>query len=298
MTASPTPAASHDTAPEVRERELALVRSFAGLRDDEPVDAEDEGWDSRVYVIDRGAIVFKFPRTPEARAAYDSEIAILRVLAGGDGRVVVPTVEWVGPDQSYVGYRGIVGRQLGRVGAPLSDAEQRRIGRDLGAFLATLHAADPNGFDVVSVDDEIRQFTRKFEASRDAIEAEFTRSEWNRLVEFFSVRLPETMRALGAEPRLCHGDLGSYNLILGDDGRTGIIDFGDVGTFDASKDFIGLDAAMLDAALDAYGGSDVLQAKVEIRGMALPVLDLPFYLGKGDAVGVAGCIERLRSSLL
>ena len=37
---------------------------------------------------------------------------------------------------------------------------------------------------------------------------------------------------------------------------------------------------------------------VEIRRLALPVLDLPFYLGKGDAVGVAGCIERLRSSLL
>lgn len=285
------------TSTETHEREIARVRSLAGLRAEELVEAEEEGWDSRVYVVDRGAIVFKFPRTAEARAAYDCEIAILRELAGGDGRVVVPTVEWVGPDQSYVGYRGIVGRQLGRVGAPIPVAEQRRIGRDLGAFLTTLHAADPNGFGVVSVDDEIGQFARKFEASRDAIESEFTRSEWNRLVEFFSVRLPETMRALGSDPRVCHGDLGPYNLILGDDGRIGVIDFGDVGVFDSAKDFIGLDAVMRDAALDAYGGSDVLRAKVEIRGMALPALDLPFYLGKGDAVGVAGCIERLRSSL-
>ncbi len=298
MTASPGPAELQDTAREVRDREISLVRSLAGLPDDEAVRFEEEGWDSRVYVVDGGAIVFKFPRTPEARAAYVDEIAILRVLGGGDGRVVVPTVEWVGPDESYVGYRGIVGHQLGRVGASLAVADQRLIGRDLGAFLTTLHATDPSGFAVVSVDDEIRQFTHKFAASRDAIEPEFTRPEWNRLVEFFSVRLPESMHALGSEPRVCHGDLGPYNLILRDDGRIGAIDFADVGVFDAAKDFIGLNAVMLDAALDVYGGSDALQAKVEIRGIALPALDLPFYLGKGDTGGVAECVERLRSSLL
>ena len=298
MTGSPSRSDSQDTAPAVREREVALVRSLASLPGDREVRFEDEGWDSRVYVVDRGAVVFKFPRTPEARAADDDEIAILRVLAGGDGRVVVPTVEWVGPDHSYVGYRGIVGEQLGRVGASLARAEQRRIGRDLGAFLTKLHATDPSGFVAVSVDDEISQFTRKFDASRAAIESGFTRSERNRLVEFFSVRLPDAMCSFGSEPRVCHGDLGTYNLVLGDDGRIGVIDFGDVGVFDAAKDFMGLDGVMLDAALDAYGGSESLRAKVEIRTLALPALDLPFYLGKGDTGGVAGCIERLRSSLL
>ena len=298
MTTPSERAESQATSIQTIEREIALVRSLAGLRDEDLIEVEDEGWDSRVYVVSRGAIVFKFPRTSEARAAYDDEIAILRVLNGGDGRVVVPTLEWVGPDQSYVGYRGIVGQQLGRLGAQLSASDAHRIGRDLGAFLTTLHATDTEGFVVVSVEDEIRQFASTFDASRDAIESEFPRSEWNRLVEFFSTRLPETMRASGSEPRVCHGDLGPYNLILGDDGRIGVIDFGDVGIFDSAKDFIGLDAAMFDAVLDAYGGSDVLRAKVEIRRLALPALDLPFYLGKGDAVGVAGCIERLRSSLL
>ncbi|MEO6468432.1 MAG: aminoglycoside phosphotransferase family protein [Acidimicrobiia bacterium] len=296
MNGSPVPVASQQTSTETREREIALVRSLAGLRDDDFVEVEDEGWDSRVYVVNRGEVVFKFPRTAEAQAAYADEIAILRVMSGGDGRVVVPTLEWVGPEQSYLGYRGIVGRQLGRIGGPLADGELRRIGRDLGAFLVTLHATDLTGFDVDSVDDEISQFARKFDASRDAIEPEFSRAEWNRLVEFFSTRLPETMRALGSEPRVCHADLGRYNLILGQDGRLGVIDFGDVGVFDASKDFMGLDGAMLDAALAEYDGSDALPAKVEIRRLALPILDLPFYLGKGDVVGVAECIERLRRS--
>ena len=216
------PAASQQTSIETLEREIGLARSLAGLRDDDLVEVDDEGWDSRVYVVNRGEVVFKFPRTTEAQAAYADEIAILRVMSGGSGRVAVPTLEWVGPDRSYLGYRGIVGQQLGRIGVSLSNVEQRRIGHDLGAFLTTLHATDLNGFVVVSVDDEISQFTRKFDASRVAIEPEFTRSAWNRLVEFFSTRLPETMRAFGSEPRVCHGDLGPYNLILGDDGRVGV----------------------------------------------------------------------------
>ena len=242
--------------------------------------------------------MFKFPRTPEAQAAYANEISIMQVLVGGDGQVLVPTVEWVGPEQSYLGYRGIVGQQFGRVGASLADDDERRIGRDLGGFLRTLHARDAAGFVSVSVDDEISQFGRKFDSSRGVIESEFTSSEWSRLVEFFTVRHPETMRALGAQPCVCHGDLGAYNLILGDEGRVGVIDFGDVGIFDAAKDFMGLEGTMLDAALDAYGGSESLRAKVEIRTLALPALDLPFYLGKGDRVGVAGCVDRLRGSLL
>ena len=298
MTDSSGRADPQATSPEIHAREVTLVRLLVGLRHDDLVEVEDEGWDSRVYVVRRGVIVFKFPRTAAAQAAYAHEIAIMQSLDGGDGRVVVPTIEWVGPDHSYLGYRGIVGRQLGRVDASLAAGDERRIGRDIGAFLRTLHATDPAGFVSVSVDDEIRQFRRKFDASRRAIESEFTSSEWNRLDEFFSVRLPEAMRGLGSEPRVCHGDLGAYNLVLGDDGRVGVIDFGDVGIGDAAKDFMGLDAVMLDAALEAYGGSESLRAKVEIRTLALPALDLPFYLGKGDGVGVAGCVDRLRRPLL
>lgn len=274
------------------------MRSLAGLRDDELVEVEDEGWDSRVYVVNDGAIVFKFPRTPEALAAYTDEIAILRVLGGGDGRVVVPTVEWVGPDQSYVGYRGIVGQQLGRLGNALTPDERRRVGRDLGRFLTVLHDVRLGGLRRVTVADEHDQFCAKFRASRDAIQADFTRTELRTLDEFFSTQLPETMQTLGSDPAPVHGDLGAYNLILGDDGRIGVIDFGDVAVVDRAKDFMGFDAEMADAAFSTYGDRENLRAKVEIRRLALPVLDLPFYLGKGDAVGVAGCIERLRSSLL
>ena len=75
-----------------------------------------------------------------------------------------------------------------------------------------------------------------------------------------------------------------------------MIDFGDLGIVDRSKDFIGFeDPVMLSAALDAHGASAQLREKVAVRSLALPALDLPFYLGKGDAAGVAHCIDRLRA---
>ena len=60
---------------------------------------------------------------------------------------------------------------------------------------------------------------------------------------------------------------------------------------------MGLESVMLTAALDTYGGSEQLGAKVEIRSQALPALDLPFYLGKGDTGGVAECVRRIRETL-
>ena len=290
---------SHGTASDVRDQESACVRSIAGLSADDHVQFEDEGWDSRVYVVNRGEVVFKFPRTASAQGAYANEIAIMRLLDGGDDRVRVPVVQWVGPDLSYFGYRGIVGHQLGRVMESVSHTDRARIGSDLGAFLAGLHALVLPNVRVVTVEDEIEEFVRKFASARTAIEDEFTATERSGLDHFFGARLPGTMRALGGEPVTCHGDLGAYNVMVGDDGRVGMIDFGDLGIIDKSKDFIGFeDPAMLSAALDAHGASEQLREKVAIRALALPALDLPFYLGKGDAAGVAHCIDRLRAIVI
>ncbi len=292
------PAPMQETSAVTRAREIALVRSLAQLQDDDDINIDDEGWDSRVYIVNRGLIVFKFPRTSVARVAYANEIEIMRQLDGGDGVTLVPVVEWVGPEHSYLGYRGIVGRQLGRIASALPDADRIRIGHDLGQFLTVLHGVEFDGLPTRTVADEIAEFTRKFTASQDAIAAEFTGSEMARLDEFFSARLPERMHGLGSEPRVCHGDLGLFNMVLGDDGRIGVIDFGDVSVVDQAKDFMGLDGVMLTAALETYGGSERLRAKVDIRTRALPALDLPFYLGKGDAAGVANCVARLRATVI
>lgn len=279
-------------------REMNVVRSVAGLRETDDVTFDDEGWDSRVYVVNRGAAIFKFPRHAAARDAYPAAIAALELLAGGDGTVRVPTVQWVGPDCSYFGCVGIVGRQLGRVHHELGDADRTRIGTDLGHFLAWLHRLHLPDARVVTVDDEIAQFVERSIAAWPTIERELSNAEAAALSEFVHHELPDTLRMLDRDPRLCHGDLGSYNLILGDDGMIGVIDFGDIGMFDRSKDFIGFEyPAMLEAALRAYGDAPNLRAKVDIRARALPLLDLPFLIAHDDDRAVGRLLERLRRSV-
>jgi aminoglycoside/choline kinase family phosphotransferase len=62
---------------------------------------------------------------------------------------------------------------------------------------------------------------------------------------------------------------------LSDNIEVGIIDFADAGTLDKSYDFVGLeDDAMLDAAILAYGGDNVLVEKVAIRRRLLPLMEM------------------------
>jgi hypothetical protein len=106
------------------------------------------------------------------------------------------------------------------------------------------------------------------------------------------------MKALGGEMRLCHVDLGPWNIIVTPRNEVGIIDFGDIGYQDPSTDFAGLgDDIVRGAAFEAYNADDCLRRKAKLRTKAFPVLDIPFYLGKNNAAGVEACIAGLRRVL-
>ncbi|MEO9175936.1 MAG: hypothetical protein ABI317_10535, partial [Gaiellales bacterium] len=69
--------------------------------------------------------------------------------------------------------------------------------------------------------------------------------------------------------------------------------------YDESKDFSGFnDELILRTALDAYGADDLLREKAALRIKALPVLDLPFSLGKGDQRGVDACLDLVRRRIV
>jgi hypothetical protein len=78
-------------------------------------------------------------------------------------------------------------------------------------------------------------------------------------------------------------------------GTIGVIDFGDIGYQDVSKDFSGFgDRMVLDGAFESYGADELLRKKAELRIKAFPVLDIPFYLGKADHAGVQSCLNLVR----
>jgi hypothetical protein len=87
-------------------------------------------------------------------------------------------------------------------------------------------------------------------------------------------------------------------MILQYDRQVGIIDFGDVGYYDHSKDFMGLgDPDLLEAALVAYGESKYLRRKIAVRQKILYILDLPFFIGKDDGVGIRKTVAKIKAIL-
>lgn len=289
----------HETPAEVRESEKSVVRSLLGLDDDDAVVFDDEGWDSRVYLVEGGEAVFKFPRSPKVRAQYVQEIAVLRMLEEAHDTVTTPRVRWESPSLDFIGLEGIVGDQLGHVIDTLSESDKREIGGSLGRFLRHLHTLVLPNARVVTIEDEIEEFQRDYRIALGSIDDHFTRGERGVIDDFFGSALPDELRRLGSEPRLCHGDLGLYNIVIDRGGKPAVIDFGDLGIYDRSKDFIGLDdEILLRAAVEAYGAEQTLGDRIAIRSLALPVLDLPFHIANHDENGIADCLGRIRSSLL
>lgn len=69
-------------------------------------------------------------------------------------------------------------------------------------------------------------------------------------------------------------------------------------SFEKSYDFTGLeDDTMLDAAMVAYGGDEVLREKVVIRRQLLPLMEMLFLIDRKDEEGIVQCAGRMRNNL-
>ena len=246
-----------------------------------------------MYLVDGGASVFTFPRSPEVHDHCATEIAFLRALEPLDLPVWTPRVRWTGPDLAYFGYEGLPGS------APTAAADAARIGDAVGTFARALHTHAPTSLPVVTVDDEIERLQAQWDAAAPIVAARFDAGEHARLDAYYRDVLPAELQRLGGDPRPCHGDLGPWNLVLADDGRIGVIDFGDIAIVDRSQDLCGLDHPVaLDAALEAYGDAPGLREKAAFRATAVLVMDLLFFAGKQDPDRLGICVERVRRLVL
>ena len=286
----------HERTEQERLDDEHVVRSYCGNASFEYVDS---GWTSRVYLVRDGATVLKFARDRAARDECRHEIAALRACEDIHSSVRTPRVIDTGPGNRYVILDGIIGETLDRHLADLATPTLKTIGRTLGNFLSELHRCEMEAAARITVADEIVEFHKKFEIARPALESHFNDEEMRRICAFSFEEFPTTMRQLSGDSRLCHGDLGPWNMILTPDGALGIIDFGDVARRDPSIDFAGLrNATLTSAALDRYGADARFRAKVDIRSRAFHIADLPFYAGLGNNHGLNACLESVRTCVV
>jgi len=280
------------------EDEKLIVKSLAGA-DSDQIQLNDSGWTSRVYVIDNGRLVFKFPRTESVKKEYVQEIKIYKLLEQLQIHLQVPKLRWTHPHNDYFGYEGIVGTQFTSQVTSLSEEEKSKLGNDIGEFLRQLHKLNLDDPHVMNVEDEIRQAKEKYAGCSPTLHERFSTEEIARLDSFINELMPATMRQLGQDTALCHGDLGYWNLLIKDDGLLGAIDFGDIGYYDRSKDFCGLqDRAILDAALETYGDNAILRQKIDIRQKFLPFFDLQYFAASQNEQATNETLTKIRTALL
>ena len=273
-----------------------VVRQYCG---DAAFEYDDSGGTSRVYVVDSGATVVKFGRDRAARDECNKEIEALRICGAIHSSVRTPRVVSTGPAHRYVVFDGVIGQTLDHHLDDLSDNALTTIGANLGAFLTELHHCEMEIADEIDVADEIVAFHEKFEIASSTLESHFNDHEMRRIRAFRFEEFPTTMRLLGGESSLCHGDLGPWNMVLSPDEALGIIDFGDVAYRDPSIDFAGLrNATLTSAALESYGADTHFRAKVDIRSRAFHIADLPFYVGLHNAQGLNTCLESVRNCIV
>ncbi|HTE57908.1 MAG TPA: aminoglycoside phosphotransferase family protein [Verrucomicrobiae bacterium] len=288
-----------NTPKELRAKEESIISGLLPTVSGGDIVLNDEGWDNRAYIVNNGEYVFKFPRSDEIRGRQSKEIAAIRTLENIKSDLAFPKITWEGKDHSYFAYTGVKGRNLGVAIESLDPQTLGRLGTQIGTFLKQLHAKKLDEAVSVSVDDEIKFYQKKYRFSLEIIVRRFSVSEQEKIKHFAMVELPNTMKKLGSESRLCHGDLGTYNMIIDADSNLGVIDFGDTNYYDQSKDFIGLDNPMLmDAALSAYGDTTLLRDKIAIRRKANRAFDLPYYISKNDPVGLEQGLKIVRQELL
>jgi len=67
-----------ETSGDARARDESVIRREVGGTVE--IAYTDEGWDSRVYVVNGGEAVFKFPRAPDTIRQYKREIAAMRLV--------------------------------------------------------------------------------------------------------------------------------------------------------------------------------------------------------------------------
>lgn len=289
---------SQHTKQETIIKEKQIIASLLNLPGNETILLNEVGWESRVYIINSGEFVFKFPRSEIVRNAYPQEIAGYRLAGQIQSAIIVPDVRWVHPQNNYFGYEGIVGETLEDQFPNLPEKRKIKICRELGTFLKQLHDLKLEGVPTMTLEQEIAEFQEKYRLGLPELKRHFTETEQATIEQMVFDIYPQKVIGLKMEQALCHGDLGYWNIIYGENHQVGIIDFGDLGYYDRSKDFIGVnEQKMLDAALSQYGDNDILREKIGLRQQILPILDLPYFIGKSNQEGIEKTIVRIRETI-
>jgi thiamine kinase-like enzyme len=281
-----------------KNKELATVKKLTSVNDENRIVLNEVGWTSRVYIVDNGEIVFKFPRGKKWREECKHELNILKLISEYEFNVNLPLIKWDGENSSYAGFYGVHGEAITTETIDkLSETQKREVGAQIGLFLKKLHSIDYKGKSPIRESSEIEWFQKTFYKRKRILKEHFNENELD-VIEELVTSFPKKSANLGVQRVFCHCDLGYNNILLTDNLEIGIIDFGDAGICENSYDFTGLeDNVILDAAIIAYCGDEVLREKVTIRRQLMPLMEMFFLIDRKDQEGIVHSARKMRITL-
>lgn len=280
------------------ENELKIVKRLAGV-DENRIEVNETGWTSRLYIIDGGKIVFKFPRNAKFQEGCKQEIAVLKLIKEQNFNLSVPVLNWVAEDNSYFGFYGVEGKPLGTVIDGLREYQKIEIGTQLGGFLKQLHSIKNYGnIKAQTLEEQAEEYQNWYRRDRDLLKDFFSEPELKKIDYFFNCEVPKCMTGTG-DLVFCHGDLDYNNTLINDENRVGVIDFGDARLYDRSQDFRGMDDHMLrEAMIKAYGGGEVISKEAaETTSKMIDVLNMLYCIEQKDLVGINNFLNRIKSKI-
>jgi len=208
------------------------------------IQRNDKGWDTCVFLINN-EFIFRFPRYPDAARRLDLEWRLLPELH----KVIdtpIPQFKFVSYDcpeftQLFIGYRMIKGVPL----TPLllrqlhSEALTQKLATQIAEFLSSLHSFPvEKALELGVLRNQkkegifafYKEIQRKMFPILKRLEQEWTQNLFESFLankQFFQYT-----------PVLLHGDFSSDHILFDkDQGRIGIIDFGDASIGDPASDF-------------------------------------------------------------
>ena len=281
-----------------KSKELAIVKELTNVTDESRIVLNEIGWTSRVYIVDNGEIVFKFPKGKKWQEECEHELNVLKFINDFEFGVNLPLIKWVGEKDFYTGFYGVKGNSITtEIVEKLSETQKRKVGTQIGLFLKKLHSIDYKGKSPIRESSEIEWFQKTFYKRKHILKEHFNEDELNTIEELVT-SLPQKSTNLGTEQVFCHCDLGYNNILLSDNLEVGIIDFGDAGIFEKSYDFTGLeDDVILDAAIIEYGDNEILREKIAIRRPLLPLMEMLFLIDRKDEEGITISASKMRNNL-
>lgn len=252
----------------------------------------------RVFVIN-DSVVFRFPKDTEDVQALMLEKAILsRIHATLPLTVPYPLYASTGtqkPGEVFVGYHFIQGAPLTpeKLETIEEIAHRRRLAKQLGDFLCTLHAYPPEYIGVPLPQEERRtDWEGIYRDTREKLFPQISAEARRRFGALFDEFLGNASLQ-DYKPCLRHGNIVPLNILYNDESRivSGVVDFRSAGVGDPAVDLAGL-LAYGEEFLDWASLMYMFSRETQQRAIFIRAIEPLRQALRGMYRGDAGAVER------